>query len=835
MATNDVLNQPLRLLVVEDNEDDYLLLQDHLQACGVNMQSQCVDNETDLLKALEQPWDMVISDYSLPGTNGERILQLVRSKDPIVSFIFFSGTISEAAIIAAIKSGAQDYIMKNDLARLLPTLQREQREYVLRKEAFRQQERLNKLSMAITQTADGIVITDREGIIEYVNPAFERMTGHSAEDSIGQPTEQLYSSIDGPQYQADRNQVLHTGQAITRDIISLRKDHSPFHAEKCISPIRGQQGDITHLVSSIRDVTSRVTAERDRQRLANVLESTPDSVIMVDQQGTIVFANKAGQSLLRFDGATHPVGQSIAAVFPEELRVLYQGTILPALQTGGTWRDELWLHPEPDLETSIQTKPVSLVAMLEREPDSGEQIIALIGRDITEKKQFESELLFHSTHDTLTQLPNRPYARELLQNAVDMAERQTSKLAVLSMDLDNFKVINHSLGHSAGDKLLKEIKRRLSSCLRNTDIIARLGSDEFAVISSDVQKAEHVSAILSKIESVLKLPVRIDDTEFFVTASTGIAIYPQDGNTVDELLRKANIAMKTAQSRGQGQYQFYSAEIDAKGREYLELEADLRYAIINDELCLHYQPQIDVTDGHPVGVEALLRWNSPKRGLVSPAEFIPILESTGLINRVGEWVIAQACRQYHQFAEAGHTELRVSVNVSAVQFRDQEFHKKVESILIATGMPPEKLELEITENMLMQDPEGASRTLLTLANMGVRTAIDDFGTGYSSLSYLNTFPLTTLKIDQSFVRELDIDAGSGARDIVEASVALAHKLGMEVVAEGVETATQLKIIADTGCQLVQGYFFSKPLPEETIISYIRSTTSETKVSRNQAG
>lgn len=815
MPIDDAIKNSLRVLVIEDNPDDYLLLLDFLQECDINAETHCVDNEADLLHALERSWDIVLSDYSLPSIQGERILEVVRSKDPIVSFVFLSGTIGEAAIVEVIKAGAQDYIMKNDLSRLLPTLQREQREMVVRQEAAKQQLLLKKLSMAINQTADSIVILDRDGTVEYVNPAFERMTGYSAEEAIGQHTNLFYSEAEQKKNQLQRDTVLSSAEPFNSTVLYSRKDQSQFYADKSISPIKDDTGQTTHLVKTIRDITIRIEAESEKNRLAHVLENTPDCVLIIDHQRRLTFVNQSAQQLLAGEEQPNLLGMPLDDILPADFQRLFEDTILPALATHGIWRDEQWIQPK--IEGS-KPRPISWIAATHIDPSSKEQFIALIGRDISERKQFESELLFQATHDTLTQLPNRLYIRELLSTAIANARRQETKLAVIMLDLDNFKVINHSLGHSVGDKLLKEIKRRLSSCLRNTDIIARLGSDEFAVIGGDIQEPEHVSAMLSKIDSVLKLPVRLDETEFFVTLSSGIAIFPQDGDSVDELLRKANIAMKSAQAKGKGQYQFYSPEIDAKGREYLELESDLRYAIINEELCLFYQPQVEIESGIIVGVEALLRWASPKRGLVSPAEFIPILESTGLIIRVGEWIIAQACQQHHRFVEAGLAEVRISVNVSAVQFQDQEFHNKVEAILGATQIPPHLLELEITENMLMQDPDGASRTLLTLANMGVRTAIDDFGTGYSSLSYLKTFPLSTLKIDQSFVRDIETDQGAAV--IVEASVDLAHRLNMEVVAEGVETEQQLAFIRDTDCRLVQGYLFSKPLPEDKILEFM---------------
>ena len=385
--------------------------------------------------------------------------------------------------------------------------------------------------------------------------------------------------------------------------------------------------------------------------------------------------------------------------------------------------------------------------------------------------------------------------------------------------MDNFKRVNDSLGH-AGDILLQQIAGRLQNCMRTNDTVARHGGDEFTIIVGELDDPEYILCILYKLRIAIEQPVEVNLHEVYVTFSIGVAVYPYDGSEIEDLLRHADAAMYQAKSAGPNQYRFYAPEMNARGHELLVLETEWRYAMEHEEFVLYFQPQIDLRNNRVIGVEGLIRWQHPIRGLVSPADFVPLLEKSGMIIQVGEWVLRQACRAHRCWSALGFDDLRVSINVSATQFNDVDLLEKVQCVLQEEHMPYQALEFEITENILMRDPVNATSVLKAVRALGIRIAIDDFGTGYSSLAYLKCFPLDVLKIDQTFVRDIINDSDDAA--IVEASISLAHKLGLEVIAEGVETEQQLAFLNMRGCDLVQGYYLGCPMPMHQVIELLQS-------------
>ncbi|MFZ2209518.1 MAG: EAL domain-containing protein [Porticoccaceae bacterium] len=806
--------QPLRLLVVEDREDDALLLIDHLESGGFSTDWLRVQGEAELMAALEQPWDLVLSDYSMPGFNGVRALELVRGRDPDVPLIFVSGTIGEEIAVEAMRSGAQDYVMKDSLARLIPAIDRELREARQRRERRRAEQTLRQLSQVVKQAADAVFVTDREGRIEYVNPAFERLTGYRSAEAVGNFPSLLRSRHHPDAFYAELWERVSGGVAYEDVLVNKRKDGSLFHEHKVIAPLLDEQGRITHFVSTGRDITARVQAENERARLVAILEATPDLVAIVAPDGALDYLNGTGRRLLGLGADAELAGRCLRDIFPEHVAEHLFAEAFPVACREGFWSGETTVRP-PGTVADI---PFSQVVLAHRGEDGTVDYLSTVARDISERKRLEAELQHQATHDRLTGLPNRFLLADRLGAELAHVHRHGGHAAVMFLDLDNFKRVNDSLGHAVGDALLQQVAARLQCCLRPTDTVARHGGDEFTVAVGDLNRVEDVLAVLRQIRATFERPLHAGSHEVFATFSIGIALFPHDGTGVEDLLRNADTAMYRAKAGGRNQYRFYAPDMNARGHELLALEAGLRRALEQEQFQLFYQPQVDLRTGAIVALEALIRWRHPERGLVSPAEFLPLLEDSGLILPVGEWVFRRACADARAWCASLPYPLRVSVNVSALQFTDPKLPATMRRILNEERMPAGSLELEITENLMMRDPVLAGETLRTLQDLGVSVAVDDFGTGYSSLSYLKKFPLDVLKIDQTFIRDLTEDPGDAI--IVEASISLGHKLGLTVVAEGVETEAQLDFLRANDCDRAQGYLLGRPLPAVEIAALL---------------
>lgn len=439
---------------------------------------------------------------------------------------------------------------------------------------------------------------------------------------------------------------------------------------------------------------------------------------------------------------------------------------------------------------------------------------------VSSLSQANSQLHHLALHDTLTRLPNRSLLEDRITHAITSGERYGKHFALMFIDLDRFKTINDSLGHHYGDKLLQGVAERLTAALRAEDTVARLGGDEFVVLLSEISAPTAAASVAQKLLDTLALPMDIEGQQQSISGSIGISIYPEDGTTLRELMSNADSAMYHAKKVGRGNHQFFAPEMNAAAGQRLELEQSLRLALERKEFELHYQPKVDVASGEVVAMEALVRWRSPTRGMVPPNDFISVAEEIGLIIPLGAWVLRAACEQNQAWQEAGLARLRVAVNLSAYQFRQKDLAEFVSKVLEETGMAGEYLELEVTESVVMHNPQDAIRILEQLSRQGIHISVDDFGTGYSSLSYLKQFRLDTLKIDRSFVRDINSDADDAA--IVRSVIALAHSLRLQVIAEGVETAEQLEYLRALGCDQYQGYLRSKPLPAADFEAMLRA-------------
>ncbi|WP_430471956.1 putative bifunctional diguanylate cyclase/phosphodiesterase [Thalassospira lucentensis] len=464
-----------------------------------------------------------------------------------------------------------------------------------------------------------------------------------------------------------------------------------------------------------------------------------------------------------------------------------------------------------------RTRPNGRVIQVDHNPMPGGCYVATY-TDITERKQTEARMRHLAVHDVLTSLPNRTLFLDRLRQALLSARRFQRGVTVLFVDLDRFKDINDHFGHDVGDLMIQEMGQRLSRIIRDSDTAARLGGDEFAIIQTDVQNIEDTIVLAQRIIDELCQPFDCRGIRLHSTASVGITLFPEDGENPEQLVKNADMAMYAAKAEGRNNYRFFLPSMHERVKERKTIEEDLRNALEHDQLELYYQPKIDCRTERVVGAEALVRWHHPDRGLIMPGEFISVAEECGLINRLGAWVLEKACKQTQIWRDTTLPGLRIAVNLSPAQFQDAELVSSVTRIVKDTAMPEGTLELEITESILMNNPEKAVSTLKELKALGVMIAIDDFGTGYSSLNYLKRFPVSSIKIDQSFVNDIHVDVDDKA--IVDAVIGLGHSLNLEVVAEGVEEVEQLNYLREKGCDFIQGYLYSKPLPADTFVTWV---------------
>jgi diguanylate cyclase (GGDEF)-like protein/PAS domain S-box-containing protein len=555
------------------------------------------------------------------------------------------------------------------------------------------------------------------------------------------------------------------------------------------------------------------TAERTLFRA--MIDQVPDYLFVKDTESRFVVANRAVAADLGLE-PDELIGKTDFELHPKELAARFFADEQGVIRSGEPLIDiEEFVVGVTGSKKWLSTSKMPLRNQLN-------EVIGIVGisRDITERKRAEDQIHFMAHHDALTGLPNRTLLMDRLSQALLQAQRNDRRVTTIFIDLDNFKVVNDSLGHSAGDILLRVVAGRMVECVRATDTVVRLGGDEFVILLIDQGDSTNVDSILDKIRAAISEPVAIEGQLFHVTGSIGLATFPEDGTDAETLLMNADVAMYRAKDMGRDNVQFYAAEMNIAAHERRVLQEGLRAGLERNEFALVYQPQVDLRSGRIFAVEALVRWNHPELGLVTPATFIPIAEESGLIVQLGDWVLREACRQNKAWQDAGMSRITVCVNVSARQFRERGWVKRVSNALAESRLEAKYLELELTESLLMQDMSHAIATMQELQAIGVQFAIDDFGTGYSSLSALKNFPVARLKIGQSFVRNLPHDAND--RSIATAVISLGQKLNMKVIAEGVESEEQLAFLKDQDCDEVQGYLFSQPVEPGVFAAIMRA-------------
>jgi diguanylate cyclase (GGDEF)-like protein/PAS domain S-box-containing protein len=674
-----------------------------------------------------------------------------------------------------------------------------------------------------------IISTDAQGLIQSFSAGSERMLGYRAQDLVGIATPVL---IHDPVEVAERAAVLsrelgrditpgfevfvakaRLGAADENEWTYIRRDGSRLTVALSVTALLDEHGEISGFLGVARDISEEKSVVQRLRLAERVFESAGEAILVTDADTCIVDVNPAylevtGYSREEIIGATPRLAKS-----GRHDREFYAG-MWDAIRRTGCWSGELW-----DRRKNGVVFPQWLTINAIKD-DQG-QVTHYVGifKDVTQQKAVEEKLERMAYYDPLTGLPNRTLFRDRLEHELSVAQRNQTQVALLFIDLDRFKYVNDSLGHDAGDQLLVEAARRIKHAVRDSDTLARLGGDEFTLVLAGVEDAARVGTVADKVIQALQQPFQLGSSEAFIGASIGIALYPQDGADFVTLNKNADTAMYLAKQSGRGRYKFFTPELDEANARRMALETRLRSALERGELSLNYQPKIDLENGSLLGFEALLRWRHPTLGAVPPNEFIPLAEETGLIIPIGSWVLRTACRQLREWHEAGHRRLHMAVNLSARQLQHGSLVAEVGALLQEFDLPPEALELELTETLLMADADRSYQDVQALRSLGVGISIDDFGTGYSSLSYLKKFPLQTLKIDRSFVRDIATDPDDAA--IVRAIVSLADRLRLQVVAEGVETRQQVDFLRGEGCTQAQGYYFAPPLTAAEALAYLQ--------------
>jgi diguanylate cyclase (GGDEF)-like protein/PAS domain S-box-containing protein len=805
----------LHVLLVEDNAGDARLLREMFRMRGVNHAQlthvECMGEAEKLLAA--SAFDVILLDLGLPDAQGLEVVRRAHAAAPHVCLVVLTGMDDESLASQVMQEGAQDHLIKGqiDPRGLLRALHHA----VERKNAEERLAQMESRYRGLLEAApDAMVISDSNGRILLVNAETERLFGYSREELIGQVVEVLVPERFRKEHPGQRHEYMAHPQTRQmrqgRTLYALRKDGTEFPAGIMLSPLESDEGSLVTAV--IRDITLRITMEKalfeEKERAQVTLNSIGDAVVCTDVSGNITFLNLVAEKMTGWSWQ-EATGKPMAEVFhilDATSRETIPNPMEKALAQDRTMHMPLnsILVRRDGLEIPIED---SVAPIHDREGLATGAVVVF--RDVSAARAMTLQMIYSAQHDFLTGLPNRVLLNDRIGQAIAFAQRHAKKVVVMFLDLDGFKHINDSLGHPIGDKLLQSVAKRLVGCVRGSDTVSRQGGDEFVVLLSEVEHSEDAAIKAARLLQAVAKPYSIDQHDLHVNMTIGVSIYPDDGLDAETLIKNADTAMYQAKENGRQGYQFFRLAMNVRAVERQSIEEGLRRALERREFALHYQPIINLKTGAIAGAEALLRWTHPVRGPVSPAQFIPIAEDCGLILPIGKWVLREACTQARAWLNAGLPLATMAVNISAMEFRDENFLEGVFAVLKDTGLDPGSLELELTESVLMKRAESATSVLQTLRARGIQLAVDDFGTGYSSLSYLSKFPIDALKIDQSFIRQ--ISTAPGDTTIVTAVISMGRSLKLRVVAEGVETQAELAFLQAQHCDEAQGYYFGRPV------------------------
>ncbi|MEI7612993.1 MAG: EAL domain-containing protein [Betaproteobacteria bacterium] len=769
------------------------------------LRKEVIGQKTDLLRPLDvdgliyqEWWEIIRSGESWQGE-----LQ-TRKRDGTVFW--------ERMLISPIKdsSGTMTHFIaiKEDITELRQILSR-------------MQESESRFRAAMSVMVEGLAVISPDGRIVFANRAAEEFMGCAEGGLLGLRVEDVRLERlrdDGtlcPLSDYPSALTLREGHEVRDAVLGFRRPDGMMRwMQVNTSPLRTGTDDNFGVVVTLSDVTERRRTEEQLRLAFEAIRCSGEGIVVTDADQHIISVNPAFEAVTGYSAA-EIAGKTPDVVASMRHDARFYAEIHAALQDTGHWQGEVW-NQRKNGEVFPEWLGVSVV----RENDGRPKYYVYIFSDMTERKEAQQRIEMLAHHDPLTGLPNRLLLRDRADQAKAQASRMNSRVGLMFLDLDRFKTINDSLGHPVGDALLKEVVERLKSCVRESDTISRQGGDEFIILLNDVRDSEAVSRVAEKIHQRMAEPMLLENHLLNSSFSIGIALYPDDGEDFDILLQKADTAMYHAKEAGRNGHRFFTEEMNQKVVEHLRMETQLRRALEKGEFVLHYQPQIDLHDGRIVGVEALLRWNSPEEGLVSPGKFIPVAEDSGLIVPIGAWVLNEACRQAAAWQESGLPPFVVAVNLSAVQFKRMDLINTVINALVLSELDSEWLELELTESILIQDAEVTLDSVQRLKALGVKLSVDDFGTGYSSLAYLKRFAVDKLKIDHSFVRDLVSDPDDAA--IVRAIIQMAHSLKLKTIAEGVESEDLANLLRVFHCDEIQGYWVAKPMPAHELEIFVRT-------------
>lgn len=816
------------VLLIEDDPDDAKLIQDALAGTvGKPFRVEWVHRLSDALKRLGgQEFEVVLLDLSLPDSAGLEAFDQVFQAAPDSLILVLSGLTDEDTARQAMERGAHDYFSKGHVdAHWLPRALH----YVIDRKTARSalqssEERFRAMSDA---SPLGIFVSDADGSCIYTNTAYQKISGLTREQTLGTNWSTAIHPEDRERVLAEWHDAAHGHAPFQTEFRFLQQDKRIVWTRvNSAAMLDGKKW--FGLVQTVEDITGRKSAEfvlqaaeealfEEKERAQVTLNSIGDAVLTTDLLGNVTYLNLVAEKMTGWP-RKEALGRPISEVFiilDGTTRLTAANPMLRAISENRTVELDtncVLIHRDGS-ESAIEDSAAPIHSR------DGQVIGAVIVfHDVSESRAMALEMAHLAQHDFLTSLPNRLLLSERMAHAIGLAQRHKKQVGLLFLDLDHFKHINDSLGHAIGDQLLQSIANRLVECVRATDTVCRQGGDEFVILLAEIGQPQDAAHVAETLRTALSIPHMIGGHELHISLSIGISVFPDDGADVATLMQNADTAMYHAKASGRNNYQFFRADMNTRAVRRLLVENSLRRALKQGEFLLHYQPKIDLASGRITGAEALIRWQDPDLGLIHPAQFVPIAEDNGLIVPVGRWVLREACRQVQAWLDAGLPAVPVSVNISAVEFRHEGFVDGVALILKETGLAPHYLELELTESILMHDAESSASVLGALKAMGVQLAIDDFGTGYSSLSYLKRFPIDTLKIDQSFVRDIVSDADDAT--IVDAVIGMGRNLHQRVIAEGVETHEQLVFLQNRQCDEGQGFHFSRPVSAEDFASLL---------------